>query len=379
MYDDFSVGDSLKEIDTGNYRWGKAEIVEHTDNYNDPKLLITCNLNISLTKDYILTNFYHDFLWNNHIENACYYIDHANIRGYQCNHNTISITSISSTAHFHVDTSNCDCNCCQWNNRSVSEEYAFGVYLNSNPQFSCVETETSTTNFWIGKIVYNQVPVQTTPFYTTQQIETSSPPTIIPIPIPTDTPSIQPTNTENAAFSPNVSLIDTTQSDNVIVLASSKHEQILVVVIAALLIGVLVALGCLIVKIKKHREQKNIFEEKRMKGTHFSSNIKSIYDEYSDSQEDHHITTDVMDSSCDDRSGRETSKSPRTRRSKMKFQPFEISGINDEDISYDKLKIIEESEEISFSSVSKTAGEDAAILPCTTSTTLEHCDTFRLL
>ena len=33
-----------------------------------------------------------------------------------------------------------------------------------------------------------------------------------------------------------------------------------------------------------------------MRPTHFSSNIKSIYnDEYSDSEEDHQITIDVMD------------------------------------------------------------------------------------
>ena len=110
-----------------------------------------------------------------------------------------------------------------------------------------------------------------------------------------------------------------------------------------------------------------------MRQTHVTTSIKSIND-FSDSDDDH-ITTDVY--SADDRSGRESSKSPRAKTKK-------IQGLSiiDENIGYDKLKIIEESEEVSFSVSSagiNTMGEEAAMIPSTSPRNPEEAATFKLL
>ena len=262
LYDDFPVGNNVTDIDTENYRWSKEDIVEYIGIYDDPKMMITCNLDTSLEKDYVLMNFYHDFLWNNFIDNACFHVDIANIRGHECQQGTVSVASTAGSAHFHIDSDNCECDCCQWNNGSISDEDNFGFYINPNRDFSCSLDQSSTTNYWIGTILSNNDIIETTPFYTTQ-IQTTLFPTNIPTELPTNeptteptiVPTIEPTDHPIDTIMPETTLIVGNTGSDLTTLTSNKKEEAIALVIVILIIIFLLGCACLIVKRKKHNQE----------------------------------------------------------------------------------------------------------------------------
>ena len=157
MFDDFAVNEqNISTIDE-SYRWNKDRILNMHE-FDETYLLMTCNFDISMNKDYVFTKFYDEFLWDSDIatDNSCFKVESANIRGYQCDDKSVNFWSLSEAMHFRIDSHFCDCECCEWNNGSVASEDNFGFYSSINANFSCSETEDSTTNYWIGEVIHHQ-------------------------------------------------------------------------------------------------------------------------------------------------------------------------------------------------------------------------------
>lgn len=157
MFDNFGLNENDLTNIHESYRWNKDRILSMHE-YDKTYLLMTCNFDISMTKDYVLTKFYDEFLWDSDIgtDNNCYNVEYSNIRGYECNSQTVNFWSLSNYMHFRIDSHFCHCQCCKWNNGSVASEDNFGFYQSTNPEFTCSATDDSTTNYWIGQVVRYQ-------------------------------------------------------------------------------------------------------------------------------------------------------------------------------------------------------------------------------
>eukprot|EP01083_Nonionella_stella_P065639 172168_1 len=176
------------------YRWSLSRIKSYrTDAISpsidaQPYLLITCNMNLSLTRDYMLLPFNEDFVTIS-FHPGCYQIKEANIRGYECSDDVGNFWN-KFHHHFTLDSSHCDCGgCCDWNTGSIHSEDSFGLYTYPNPSFSCAESSTSTTEYWIGSIV-------AAPTASPSEAPTDSPsktPSLPPTIAPSNTPSTDPT------------------------------------------------------------------------------------------------------------------------------------------------------------------------------------------
>eukprot|EP01083_Nonionella_stella_P033648 92076_1 len=141
------------------YRWSLDRMISYRNKSIAPSfddqsyLLLTCNMDLTVTRDYMLMQFNEDFVTKEFAE-ACYQIKQANIRGYECENNVANFWNRDSQYHFHIDSSHCLCGgCCSWQTGSVSSEDNFGVYNVFNPSFSCTASPTSTTEYWIGSIL----------------------------------------------------------------------------------------------------------------------------------------------------------------------------------------------------------------------------------
>ena len=157
MFDDFGENEQDLTNLHESYRWNKDRILSMHE-FDKTYLFMTCNFDISMSKDYVLTKFYSEFLWDSDIgtDNNCYKVEYSNIRGYQCDSQSVNFWSLSKNMHFRIDSHFCHCQCCQWNNGSVASEDNFGFYKNFNPEFACSATDASTTNYWLGSIVHHQ-------------------------------------------------------------------------------------------------------------------------------------------------------------------------------------------------------------------------------
>ena len=152
MFDDYPVND------TNAFRLDKAQILDfhqHDESY----LLMTCNFDISMTRDFVFSRFYDEFLWDPDISTGsnCFKVQSANIRGFQCDEQTVNFWSLSNDKagkHFRIDSSFCHCECCDWVTDSIHSEDNFGFYGTYNPAFSCSASPDSTTNYWIGDVVH---------------------------------------------------------------------------------------------------------------------------------------------------------------------------------------------------------------------------------
>eukprot|EP01083_Nonionella_stella_P025968 71507_1 len=372
FYDDHPMIVNETSINIAEYRWSKVRLIQYFDVYDNPKLLITCNLNTSLLTDYVLMDFYHDFLWNDHIDHVCYKVDSADIRGHACTGDTLPITSISQSQHFHISSDSCECNCCGWNNGSVVSEDNFGFYANVNREFSCNAETNSSTNYWISTILPRHS-ISTTPFYTTttQPVTTSFPtsapttkhptkfPTTHPTHRPTRNPTANPTNSSDAGAG-SIPGIQTTEVTETEPLAKTREEQVLVFVMLALIVLVILTFGWLLSKCRNHNKGA-VFSRSSM-----DNSRKSRGQELAHSSSEDQILTDVM--------------SDEYRDTDPRRKALSTSHDTHKKASYDMLKIIEETEEVSFSSYSgKFKGEEAAILCNPSSPPRENSDKRRLL
>eukprot|EP01083_Nonionella_stella_P187772 690753_1 len=141
------------------YRWSLDRMISYRNKSIAPSfddqsyLLLTCNMDLTVTRDYMLMQFNEDFV-TKAFSAACYQIKQANIRGYECENNVANFWNRDSQYHFHIDSSHCLCGgCCSWQTGSVSSEDNFGYYRTINPSFSCTTSSTSTTEYWIGSIL----------------------------------------------------------------------------------------------------------------------------------------------------------------------------------------------------------------------------------
>eukprot|EP01083_Nonionella_stella_P130890 397379_1 len=143
------------------YRWSLDRMISyrnhsiHSSFDEQSYLLFTCNMDLTVTRDYMLMPFNEDFVTKSFAE-GCYQIKQANIRGYECENNVGNFWNRDdlNKYHFHLDSGLCKCGgCCSWQTGSVNFEDNFGYYINTNPSFSCTASSTSTTEYWIGSIL----------------------------------------------------------------------------------------------------------------------------------------------------------------------------------------------------------------------------------
>eukprot|EP01083_Nonionella_stella_P170952 582893_1 len=139
------------------YRWSRDRMIAYRNDsilqstHNQSYLLMTCNKNLTLNRDYMLLPFDERFLYNQ-FWRECHNITRANIRGHECNN---AVGNFWNSDHFSFQSSSCNCGdgCCEWDTDAVSSEDNFGLYKDYTKAFTCAESNTSTTDYWMGSIV----------------------------------------------------------------------------------------------------------------------------------------------------------------------------------------------------------------------------------
>ena len=185
------------------YRMSRDAMIE-IKNYSQ-FLFSTCNFDLSFSKDFVWLDVddlentigYDIFSTNNtndgYFGSICLEAQKINVRNETCQYQSVNVISNETFKHFNILSSsdNCECNL---SSGAILNENNFGDYSNINTQFSCSNSNQSTTQWWFGSFV--DVPPPTT--------EPTNAPTMIPTKVPTSSPSQPPTQfpTVSPSFSP---------------------------------------------------------------------------------------------------------------------------------------------------------------------------------
>ena len=141
-----------------NYRISKARMIAIKNAASSTHFRATCNFNsdsekgLSDRRNYLRVSFcaYGLFLQSRNRWN-CAVVDYINIRGTSCSKCSIPLYS-NGINHLHTNVPYARKICGRFNvPNPTSNEQSFGHYSGAiNRQFSCTESSSSTTNWWIG-------------------------------------------------------------------------------------------------------------------------------------------------------------------------------------------------------------------------------------
>eukprot|EP01084_Bolivina_argentea_P291736 501423_1 len=187
---------------TYNYKWGVNNINDYWNNIMNPYLLVICNNDalINVNDDHLLLPFNSNF-FSTHFTSTCYETKSVSIRNNKCTDTYLLYWMYNNNLQgLHTDSeANSPTACtdpkdgspsgCSFPGSALSEDN-FGFYGSVNPAFSCSASSTSTTNYFIGRVLDYIVTWAPT---IAPSFSPSLAPTLAPSLFPSIAPSIAPT------------------------------------------------------------------------------------------------------------------------------------------------------------------------------------------
>ncbi|RDD39591.1 hypothetical protein TrispH2_008126 [Trichoplax sp. H2] len=154
----YDVSTSGCSINWSEFRLCKSVMKSIADARGSTHFRATCNFNIEDIKginnhrDYLRVSFcnYPNF-FKNVAAHFCTKMDYVNIRGHTCRQCSIPLYDGGSSYHILLQVDHAKNICDKWVvPNTVVHDFAFGDYRYMNSKFTCANSSTSITNWWIG-------------------------------------------------------------------------------------------------------------------------------------------------------------------------------------------------------------------------------------